>query len=113
MSAGSVQRQDCRIRETTMPVNAYLYDAAGTDRRVDLDKQLIDSLTEQQLLWVDLEAYQEEEVRQVAALFGWHGASIYGLSQPNRRPRLDSFGNYFQLNVDAIRSEEQSYTLTE
>ncbi len=96
-----------------MPVRAYLYDAAGTDKEVTLDKQLVTNLHENQLLWVDVTAYNEVEIRQIGALLGLHRDSIYNILQPGRRPRLDNYGSYFQFNILTIQEEEGRSTSIE
>ncbi|HZT42215.1 MAG TPA: magnesium transporter CorA family protein [Chthonomonadaceae bacterium] len=96
-----------------MPISACLYDAEGSDRTVQLNRAVIDSLRESQLLWIDLEAFDESEVRQVGALLGLKRESIYDLLQPVRRPRLDNYGSYFQLSIDTIREADHRYGAAE
>lgn len=96
-----------------MPISACLYDAEGADRTVQLDNEVLASLRESQLLWIDLEAFEESEVRQVGALIGLKRESIYDLLQPIRRPRLDNYGSYFQLSTGAILDEDHRYGIAE
>ncbi|HLV81472.1 MAG TPA: magnesium transporter CorA family protein [Chthonomonadaceae bacterium] len=96
-----------------MPISACLYDAEGEDRTVPLDAQMIHNLRESQLLWIDLEAFNEGEARQVGALLGLKRESIYDLLQPIRRPRLDNYGAYFQLSLDAIHESGPRYGVAE
>jgi magnesium/cobalt transport protein CorA len=96
-----------------MPVRAYLYDADGTDREVTLDASLAADLSDRHLLWVDISAYEESELRQVAALFDLRPESVHHLMNPVRRPRVDNYGLYLQLNVAALHEDSQRYTLRE
>ena len=96
-----------------MPVRAYLYDADGTDREVTLDQPQATDLSDRQLLWVDATACHEGELRRVATLFNLRAESVYHLMNPVRRPRVDNYGDYFQLNVAALYEEDKRYTLRE
>jgi magnesium transporter len=96
-----------------MPLKAFLYDAKGTDRQVSLDADLIRGLHDQQMLWIDLNAFTEAEVRSLANLLHLSGDSIYSLLHPGRRPRLDNYGDYFQLNVDTIQETDGKYSVIE
>jgi magnesium transporter len=96
-----------------MPVKAFLYDATGTDRRVSFDAELVKGLHDRQMLWVDVYAFTEGEIRYLAGVLGLSGESIYSLLHPGRRPRLDNYGSYFQLNVDTIQEEDGKYSVVE
>ena len=96
-----------------MPVRAYLYDATAVDREVTLTAEVAAGLHDQQLLWVDLMDFDEAELRATAAMLGLKRDSVYNLLQPDRRPRLDNYGDYFQLNIDAIEEEDSKYRLVE
>lgn len=96
-----------------MPFTACLYDADGTDREVALDTSIVANLTDRHLLWVDLEAFTDDEVRQVASLFHLKRESLYDLLQPSRRPRLDNYSDYFQLYIDTIQQAQRRYKATE
>jgi magnesium transporter len=96
-----------------MPVRAYLYDATGTDREVKLDAQILTDLHDQQLLWIDVSAFEESELRQVATVLALKAESVYTLLQTEHRPRLDNYGDYFQFNLNAIQEVEGQFKLAE
>lgn len=98
---------------TRMPIRAYLYDAKATDREITLDAAVMSGLHDQQLLWVDLLDFDEAELRAASALLGLKRDSVYNLLQPDRRPRLDNYGDYFQMNIDAIEENDGKYKLVE
>jgi len=99
--------------ETQTPIRAYLYDAIGIDHVVSLDAEIVTKLHDQQLLWVDITGIAESELRALAALFSLKRESVYSLLQPERRPRLDNYGTYFQMNIDAVEDQEGKYRLVE
>ena len=100
-------------QEHFMSIRAFLYDATGTDREVTLDSALISDLHDRQMLWVDVLASGEEEVRRVGATLMLTRESIYTLLHPGHRPRLDNYGDYFHLNVDTIEESEGKYNVIE
>ena len=85
-----------------MTIRAYLYDADGTDHEVDLSDQILTSLGDRQLLWIDVIGKDEAEIEQVGRTVHLHRESVKNLLNPIGRPRLDQFEKYFQVNVVAI-----------
>lgn len=78
---------------------AYLYDAEGHDRRIDLDAKVIGELTERSLLWVDVDTSDMADLDTVAKLLDLDATSVRRMRRPRVRPRLDNYGAYFQLTV--------------
>ena len=91
-----------------MSIRAFLYDADGTDRAVDLHDHSLQGLTERQLLWIDVTGKDRTEIEQVGAAVHLHRESIKTLLNPIGRPRLDMFGDYFQVNVVAIEPAQEA-----
>ncbi|HET7677048.1 MAG TPA: CorA family divalent cation transporter [Candidatus Limnocylindrales bacterium] len=85
-----------------MAVRAYLFDAQGLDREVELDAATLDSVGGDRLLWVDAAGVDEDTLRRLAELFGLQRESLRVLREPIGRPRLDTFGDYFQLALMAL-----------
>lgn len=87
-----------------MTIRAYLYDADGTDREVPFDAQLTQTLTDRQLLWIDLTGQDRGEIEQIGEALKFHRQSVRNLLNPIGRPRLDHYGVYFQINVIAVEA---------
>lgn len=96
-----------------MPVRAYLYDADAKDREVALEAPLVADLTDAQLLWVDVNSSEELELRSLASQFNLKRESVYNLLHPDRRPRLDNYGDYLQFNMDTVEEEDGKYRVVE
>lgn len=96
-----------------MPTRAYLYDATGTDKEVALTAATVESLHDKQLLWVDISEFEELELRQVATTLRLNRDSLYTLLQAEHRPRLDNYGSYSQLNINAIQETDGKYKVVE
>jgi magnesium/cobalt transport protein CorA len=92
-----------------MPIRAYLYDATSTDREVTPTAEVIAALHDRQLLWIDVSAFEDAELRQVAKLANLTRESVYALFQAEHRPRLDSYGTYVQLNINTIQEHDGHY----
>lgn len=91
-----------------MSLQAYLYNADGTDQEVDLSEKLVKKLTDRQLLWVDITGREEKDVESVASILKLNKQSVKNLLDPVDRPRLDIYGDYFQIYVIALEQEKKS-----
>ncbi len=96
-----------------MTIRAFLYDATGIDREVTLEAKPINDLHDRQMLWIDMFDFDEAELHQVSTALALTRESVYALLHPGRRPRLDNYGDYFQLNVDTIQEAESKYSVVE
>jgi magnesium transporter len=96
-----------------MSIRAFLYDSSGTDKEVALTAQVVTALHSKQLLWVDVHDFEEDELRQLAALLDLTRDSLFTLLQSEHRPRLDNYGNYSQFNLNAIQRTNGKYAVVE
>jgi magnesium/cobalt transport protein CorA len=96
-----------------MTIKAYLYDATGRDREIELDGEVLANLHDQQLLWIDISEFEDREIRPLAHMLGLTTESVRSLLQKEHRPRLDHYGKYSQLIVNTIQEEDGRYRLVE
>ena len=96
-----------------MPVRAFLYDSDEEDKEVELTPVCVSALTERQLLWIDLSGFDDDELRSVAGMLQLTGEAVFNLQQQLRRPRLDNYGDYFHINVTAIRNDKNTLVTSE
>lgn len=82
-----------------MGVTAFLYDAEGRDQKVELSREVLDSLAAQTLLWIDVDTREADELKRVAAMLELDPASVRDLTRDRPQPRLDNYGNYAQFTV--------------
>ena len=94
-----------------MSVTTRLFDADGTDDEVELQSGLAGRLSDRQLLWVDVDGATEEELQSVTGHLGVHRQTLRNLMNPIGRPRVDMLGDYFELNVVALDTEENPLSL--
>ena len=83
-------------------IQAFLYNADGHDRAVELDERCIAELQERNLLWVDVLGRDRVELDRLAKLFGLLPGSLRELLRPQDELYLDNYGEYFQFDVTAL-----------
>ncbi|GAA0308629.1 magnesium/cobalt transporter CorA [Sphingomonas oligophenolica] len=91
-----------------MTIRAYLYDAAGHDREVSIDEVDAGSMTDQTLLWIDLEDVGEEERKRVAELLAIELPSSLACVADPGEPRLQNFGAFLSIRLSLPRTNELS-----
>jgi magnesium transporter len=80
---------------------AFLYDAEGADREVELTPDAVACLDEQNLLWVDVDLSAIDDLDTVAEVLKLDRTSVERMRRDRVRPRLDNYGTYYQLTVYA------------
>jgi magnesium/cobalt transport protein CorA len=83
-------------------VRAYLYDAAGHDEEVGLEEIDIDSLEENQLLWVNVLERDEDLLERVAASLKVKNVPCRAVIDDSGRPDVDRFETFFRFCVDSV-----------
>lgn len=78
-------------------IEARLYDADGSDRKVSADQLARCRPGPQQLLWIDLQAPEASTLREVGAMLGWPDVAF--ADDPRRSPMLVRFGEAFRVDV--------------
>jgi len=96
-----------------MSVRAFLYDSEEEDKEVELTAEGVASLTERQLLWIDLSSFDDRELRRVSGILCLAEEAADNLQQQLRRPRLDIYGDYFHINVTAICDDNNAFNTCE
>jgi magnesium transporter len=87
-------------------IKAYIYDADGHDREATLNEQLITELNGSCFLWVDVAGREPQEIEGLASLLRFHPASVKAVANHFGRPRLYSYGHYFQCGLTALKPNE-------
>ncbi len=80
---------------------AYLYDAKGHDREVELGDVDVSRLDKNSLLWIDVDRSKDDNLSAVATRLGLDASSIERIRRDHVRPRLDNYGSYFQFTLYA------------
>jgi len=83
-------------------IQAFLYDANGEDREIDLGPGVTDTLSEQHILWVDVIAPDEEDIRRLIAAFDLTPECVAGLKRPRIAFALANHADYFHCDLLAV-----------
>jgi magnesium transporter len=86
-------------------LKAFLYDADGHDREIDLTPGPLPDLSEHQLLWIDATERDPEEAARLAELLKLRGQSMADLTRGDRTFKLANYGHYIHFDVAALRHE--------
>lgn len=99
----ALAEQTAQAEAADQHLRAYLFDAEGEDREVQLSEALICGLCESQLLWVDVLSRKAGELERVATLLELDQRAVQQLADPSPQPRVESYGETFRVDVQALR----------
>jgi magnesium transporter len=84
---------------TGQVIRAFLYEAVGKDREVDLTPDLLAEVGDQSLVWVDLASRSADDIEAAGAVLNIEPSSISDLLRPKRTLRVDNYGGYYQFSL--------------
>jgi len=91
-------------------IKTYYY--SFTEKRMyhDVDIEKKDDILkhEEDLLWVDLYKFTEQEIKSVAKVFDFHPLAVEDCLTYSPRAKLDNYENYYFYVMHALRYEEES-----
>jgi magnesium/cobalt transport protein CorA len=87
-------------------IRAVLYQAKGDDRQVDLERDQI-RISDDQLLWVDLDAREAGDLRRAAAAVGLEPEALERLSHEDRRARILRLPDRVVLTLGAVEPDDE------
>lgn len=89
-------------------VRARLFDADGRDREVTLSVGLTSTLTDRQLLWIDLDTRDVNELEAVATAVGLGDHLVVRLAQEIGRAGLTQYREHIHLTLEAMDRPHKS-----
>ncbi len=91
-------------------IKTYFYSHSEQQMRhdVDLDQKHLFLKDEEDLLWVDLYKFTEEEIKYVANIFDFHPLAVEDCLSYSPRPKLDNYEDYSFFVMHALRYDEES-----
>jgi magnesium/cobalt transport protein CorA len=92
-------------------IRAVLYDASGKDRDVDLDGEI--RISDDQLLWIDLDTRDPDELRTAAAAVGLEAEALSRLSREDRQARILRLSDRVVLTLGAVDPDDDQATRRE
>jgi magnesium/cobalt transport protein CorA len=91
-----------QMEDESPQIKAYLYDASGSDERIDLEKIDLSSLDEDKLLWVNVLERDAAALQNVALRLKLENLPVTAILKDSSRPKLDRFENFFRFRVNSI-----------
>ncbi len=88
-------------------LRAYFYDAEGQDREVPLEPGLLDQVGDTALLWVDIEARNAEQLREVFRTIALDRRLISAITASRYEFRVENYGDYRYFAVCVAPLPEQ------
>jgi len=91
-------------------IKTYFYSHSEKNMRhdVDLDQKHLFLRDEEDLLWVDLYNFSDEEIKYVAKIFDFHPLAVEDCLSYSPRPKLDNYEDYSFFVMHALRYDEES-----
>lgn len=86
-------------------IRAYLYDATGHDREIDLAGDALPEIAPHQLLWLDVTGREAEELEHLGRLLNLKPESRRDLAHAARTFTLANYGDYVHFDVAALHHE--------
>lgn len=90
-----------------MEISAYLYDANGSDKKIDLRTEDLKNLNEKQILWIDISKRDKKIIEQVAALLNLENIPVKSILNVSERPKLDKFETFYHFFVASTMVDER------
>ena len=87
-------------------LRARLYDAQGEDRDIELNARAVKGLTDDTLLWVDVEDPGSGELKRIGDAFGFSQPIMDGLASPDDEARLVRSPDAILLTVLSVEERE-------
>ncbi len=85
-----------------MAVTALLYSADAPDQTLELSSVAVDSLSERQLLWIDLGSPTDADKQKVASLLACKPELLQFEVSTESRPSLVNYGSCFRITARAV-----------
>ncbi len=90
-------------------LRAFLYDAAGSDREVELGDVALDKLGKRELLWVDASASDEDTPNELWTKLGFDEGTVQRAMRPSERPSIEAFDSFFRVSLVVVNEHDRSY----
>jgi len=89
-----------------MKILTHLYDMDGSQKVVDLKENILDSVTDQQLLWVNILERDKDLIEQAAGALRLQNIPIKGVLRTHERPKIYKFRDFYHFFVVSVEVGE-------
>lgn len=91
----------------TVEIEAYLYDADGSDREIDLTENILESLNDKQLLWINVLQREEDTLKRVASILNLKDIPFKTILNISERPKLDKFEQFYRFFIVSVEFDDK------
>src|SRR5213593_1153586 len=83
-------------------LRAFLYDADGSDREVDIEDVSLDKLGKRELLWVDAGTKEKDSPSDLWKKLDFDEATVERALRPSERPSIEAFDSFFRVSLVVV-----------
>jgi magnesium transporter len=87
-------------------IRAFLFDAKGEDREVDVATGPLPHISKDRLLWIELIGRSDSDLCRLQDLLGLDARILEGFRKPNGLLILNNYGDHFHCSVIALNPSE-------
>lgn len=89
-----------------MKILVYLYDADGKEKEVELKENILDNVTDRQLLWINILERDSEAIEQVASALKLTKVPVKGILRTRERPKIFKFKDFYHFFIVSVEIDE-------
>lgn len=86
-----------------MKAEIYLYDAKGNDEKIELDDVDLKKLTENRLVWIDLQERDKDAIDRIADVLHIEYVPVKSILDVSERPKIDKFEGFFRFFICSVK----------
>jgi magnesium transporter len=98
-----------KVRGEGPLLRAFLYDADGTDREVDIDDVSLDGLGKRELLWIDAGTNEQDTPGDLWKKLDFDQATVERAMRPSERPSIEAFDSFFRVSLVVVDEHDHSF----
>ncbi len=89
-----------------MKILVYLFDANGEDRQVELNENILSSINDKQLLWINILERDEAMLESVTKALSLEKVPMRGILRIYERPKIYKFADFYHFFIISVETGE-------
>ncbi len=94
----------CNLKTTV-----YLFDSKGKDKQLELGETNLETIKENQLLWIDIPAREKGAIEEVVSALGLKHAPVESILKAPKRPKIDIFENFYRFFIVSVKTNAKGH----
>jgi magnesium/cobalt transport protein CorA len=82
---------------------AYLFDAKGEDRKLDLDDVSLTKIKANQLLWINILGREKDAVAEAVSDLGLKNVPLHKVLITSERPKIEIFEDFYRFFIISVK----------